>query len=86
MLASLWVVVLIGISLAVELPFLLYRLRGITDVEQAVAVMQALVRAPRPDALTIVTYVISSLVNAVFRPLLGIAFRAAVLRCQGVPR
>jgi hypothetical protein len=70
----LWVVVLIGISMAVELPFLIYRLRGVTDVEQAVAMMQALVRAPRPDALTITTYVVSSLVKALFRPLLGIAF------------
>lgn len=74
MLASLWVLVLIGLSVAVEFPFLVVRLRGITEVEQAVTVMQALVNAPRPDAITITTYVLSSLVHAVFRPLLGIAF------------
>ena len=74
MLASLWVLIVIALGVAVELPFLLLRLRGITDVEQAIAVLQALVRAPRPDAMTIVTYVLSSLLNAVFRPLLGIAF------------
>jgi hypothetical protein len=74
MLAVIWVLIIIGLGIAVELPFLMWRLRGITEVEQAVAVMQALVRAPRPDALTIATYVLSSLTNAIFRPLLGIAF------------
>jgi hypothetical protein len=74
MLASIWVLIVIALGVAVELPFLMWRLRGITEVEQAVAVMQALVRAPRPDAITIATYVLSSLVNAIFRPLLGIAF------------
>jgi hypothetical protein len=74
MLASIWVLVVIGLAFAVELPFLVWRLRGITDVEQAMAMMQALVRAPRPDAIAIATYVLSSLVNAIFRPLLGIAF------------
>jgi hypothetical protein len=74
MLASIWVLIVIALALAVEMPFMMWRLRGITDVEQAVAIMQALVRAPRPDALTIATYVLSSVANAVFRPLLGIAF------------
>ena len=74
MLASIWMLVVIALGVAVELPFLMWRLRGITEVEQAVALMQALLRAPRPDAITIATYVLSSLTNAVFRPLLGIAF------------
>jgi hypothetical protein len=73
-LASIWVLVLIGLGLAVEVPFMMWRLRGITDLEQAVAMIQTLVRAPGPDTITIVSYVLSSLVNAVFRPLLGIAF------------
>jgi hypothetical protein len=74
MLASLWVLVVIGLAFAVEVPFLMWRLRGITDVDQGMAMIQALVRAPRPDAITLTTYVLSSVLNAVFRPLLGIAF------------
>ena len=73
-LASLWVLVVIALGLAVEVPFMMWRLRGITDLEQAVAMIQTLARAPGPDMITIITYVLSSVVNAIFRPLLGIAF------------
>lgn len=72
--ASLWLVVLLVISAAVELPFIFARMQGITDLEQALAMLPSLVNAPAPDAMTIATYVLSSLVHAALRPLLGIAF------------
>ena len=72
--ASLWVVVLLVFSAAIELPFMVARLQGITSFEQAYAMMQSLANAPAPDGMTIATYVLSSLVHAALRPLLGIAF------------
>lgn len=72
--ASLWLVILLVTSAAVELPFLLVRIWGVTSVEQVTALMQNLLHAPAPDALTIATYVCSSLLHAVLRPLLGITF------------
>jgi len=74
LLASLWLVVLILVSIAIELPFLLVRLQGITNFDDAYAMMKRLSEATVPDAMTIATYVLSSLVHAALRPLLGIAF------------
>lgn len=72
--ASIWLVVLIALSVAVEMPFLIFRLQGVTNFEDAYALAQKLVNAPAPDAMTIATYVLSNLVHAALRPLLGIAF------------
>ncbi len=74
MLASIWFLVLLAFSAAVELPFLLIRVQGITTVEEATALVQNLVNAPVPDAMTLATYVLNSLVHALLRPLLGITF------------
>lgn len=74
MIALLWLVMLIGFSLAAELPFLVVRLQGVSTIEEARAVVQALASATAPDALTIATYALSTLVRALLAPLLGIAF------------
>jgi len=71
---SLWVLVLIVVSVAVELPFTLARFQGITTFEDAYAMMQKVMNTPVPDTMMILTNVLSSLVNAILRPLLGIAF------------
>lgn len=73
-LASIWLVVLLGLGAAVELPFLLLRVQGITTVEQATALVQNLMNAPTPDAMTIASYILSGLVHALLRPLLAITF------------
>lgn len=72
--ASVWLVILIMVSVTVELPFMAARLQGITNFEQALAVVKALSEAPAPDLMTILTNILSTLVHAVLRPLLGIAF------------
>ena len=72
--ASLWVAVLLVVSAAIELPFMLVRLQGVTSFEAAYAMMQSMINAPAPDGMTIATYVLSNLVHAALRPLLGIAF------------
>ena len=72
--ASLWLLALLACSAAVELPFLILRLQGVSTVEEMRVLMERLVNAPAPDAITLTTYALSSLVHAVLRPLLGIAF------------
>jgi hypothetical protein len=72
--ASVWLVILLAASVIVELPFTLVRLQNVTTVEEAVAVMQQLMNAPAPDAMTIAVYILSSLLHAGLRPLLAIAF------------
>ncbi|MFL6540710.1 MAG: hypothetical protein ACJ8HU_08105, partial [Chthoniobacterales bacterium] len=72
--ASIWLVVLVAVSVAVETPFTLVRLHGIKTLEEGIALLQQLLNAPTPDRLTIATNVVSSLVHAALRPLLGIAF------------
>jgi hypothetical protein len=73
-LASLWLLLLLALTSGAELPFLLIRLQGITDPESAQRVLQGLLNAPAPDAMTIASYALTSLVQTVLRPLLGIAF------------
>ncbi|MFL6568357.1 MAG: DUF4339 domain-containing protein [Chthoniobacterales bacterium] len=72
--ASIWLVVLVAVSVAVETPFTLVRLHGIKTLEEGIALLQQLLNAPTPDRLTTATNVVSSLVHAALRPLLGIAF------------
>ena len=73
-LASIWFLLLILFSSGAEIPFLLVRLRGVTSPEDAFNLVQNLANAPAPDTMMIVSYVFSSLIHAVLRPLLGIAF------------
>lgn len=73
-LASLWLLLLLAVSSAAELPFMLARLRAVTSLEDALTLLQALRNAPAPDALAIGSYAFSSLVHAALRPLLGISF------------
>lgn len=74
LLASLWLGILLAFAVAVELPFLIVRLQGIATIEDAAAMARNLANAPAPDAMTITTYVLSSLVHALLKPLLGITF------------
>ena len=73
-LASVWLLILIAVSVATELPFMMMRLQGITSFEQGYDTIMKLSQAVTPDRLTIASDVLSSLVHAALRPLLGIAF------------
>jgi hypothetical protein len=74
LLASIWFLLLIVVSSGAEIPFLLVRVQGITNPEQIVGMLQSLANAPAPDAMTLTSYVFSSVIHALLRPLLGIAF------------
>ncbi len=81
--ASVWLVVLVAASVAVEMPFTVMRLRGVGTMEEAITLMQQLLSAPTPDALTLASNVLSSLVHAALRPLLGIAFVVLYFDARG---
>ncbi len=72
--ASVWLLVLLAVSAAVELPFVFVRIQSIRSLEELLALTQQMANAPAPDLMTLGTYVVSSLVHAALRPLLGIAF------------
>ena len=74
LIASVWLLILVAASVATELPFMMVRLQGITSFEQGYDMIMKLSQAATPDGLTIAGDVVSSLVHAALRPLLGIAF------------
>jgi hypothetical protein len=73
-LASLWMLLLLALSSGAEIPLVMWRLQGITNLEEARNVMQNLMSASAPDPMTIASYVLSSVIHAALRPLLGISF------------
>ncbi|HKP94076.1 MAG TPA: DUF4339 domain-containing protein [Chthoniobacterales bacterium] len=72
--ASLWVLLLLFLTMAVQLPFTLVRLSGAQNPEQALALMQTVSQAKAPDALMIAADVASAVINLVVRPLLAASF------------
>ena len=72
--ASVWLVLLLMVLMAVQFPIMLVRLSGVENPEQAMALMQTLSQAKTPDALMIASDVVSALVNLILRPLLAISF------------
>jgi hypothetical protein len=82
-LVSIWVLLLLALSAGAELPFLFVRLQGVTNLQDAVTLAQNLANASAPDAITIATYSVTTLIHAALRPLLGIAFVVLYLDAKG---
>ncbi|MBA3609497.1 MAG: hypothetical protein H0W43_13505, partial [Chthoniobacterales bacterium] len=74
MIASLWLLALILLNVAIEMPVVLFRMRGVTSLEQAAAMMQTMATNNSFDLLSGVTTVMSSLIHAVLRPWLAAIF------------
>ncbi len=74
MIASLWLLVMILLNVAIELPVILFRMRGVTSLEQAAALLQTMATSSSPDVLSGLTTFLSSLSHAVLRPLLAAIF------------
>jgi len=72
--ASLWLLLIIILNVAIELPVVLFRMRGVTSLEQAVTMMQAMATTNSPDLLSGLTTLLSCLVHAVLRPWLAAIF------------
>jgi hypothetical protein len=73
-LVSLWLLLVLALSAVVEIPFVLSKMQNITTPEQMLALLRNLESAHAPDAMLIASAVISTLLRALLRPLLGIAF------------
>jgi hypothetical protein len=72
--ASVWLLLLLLLTVGVQLPFALARLVGTENPEQALALMQTMSEAKTPDALMIASDVTAALVNLLLRPLLATSF------------
>jgi hypothetical protein len=74
LLASLWLIIVLGLSSGAEIPFVLSKVQNITTPEQMLALLHNLESAKTPDAMLIASAIVSSLLRALLRPLFGIAF------------
>ena len=74
LIASVWVLVILAINLAIELPAVLVKLQGVTSVEQASTVIQSMAAMNSLDFLSCLTTFLSGLAHAVLRPWLATIF------------
>ena len=76
LLASLWVLIVLGLSAGAEIPLILPKLQSVsTSSPEEIMKMWQSVNAPKmADAMLIGSAVVSGLVRALMRPILGIAF------------
>jgi hypothetical protein len=72
--ASVWLLLLLVLTLGVQLPFMLVRFAGIENPDQAMALMQELSKSKTPDGLMIAADVATAILNLLLRPLLATAF------------
>ncbi len=72
--ASVWLLVIIGLNLAIEIPVMLWRLRGVTSVDQALPLIEALAKSNSLDFLSGLTTLLSCLVSALLRGWLAAIF------------
>jgi hypothetical protein len=72
--AAVWLLLLLGLMLVVQLPFTLMRFASVSNPDEAMALMQTLSQAKTPDLLMIVADVLSAIVNLLLRPLLAASF------------
>jgi hypothetical protein len=74
LLASLWLVLVLGLSSGAEVLVVLSKLQNVSTPEQVLALVQKMEAAKTPDAMLIASAALASLVHALLRPIFGIAF------------
>jgi hypothetical protein len=72
--ASVWLLLLLVLTFGLQLPFMLVRIAGIENPEEAMALVQKVAQAPRPDALMIAADIVNAALNLLLRPILAAAF------------
>ena len=72
--AAFWLLLLIALMVAVQLPFTLVRFANASSPDEAITLMKTLAQAKAPDTLMIVANVASAIVNLLLRPLLAASF------------
>jgi hypothetical protein len=74
LIASLWLLAIIILNVAIELPLVFFRLRGVASLDQAAALMQSMAASNSLDVWSALTTLLSSLVHAVLTPWLAAVF------------
>ena len=74
LIASAWLLIVIALNLAIELPVVLLQMRNVTSVEQATATLESMAAVKSLSLAAIVTTLASSLVHALLRPWLTAIF------------
>jgi hypothetical protein len=74
LLASLWLLVVLGLSSGAEIPFVFSKLQNLSTPEEMFAALQNLNSAKAGDAMLITSAVVSGIAHALVRPVLGISF------------
>jgi len=74
LLASLWLLVILGLSSGAEIPVVLSKLQNLATPEEMVAALQSLNSAKTADTMLIASAIVGGIVHALVRPILGISF------------
>lgn len=74
-LVSIWILAVLVLSIVVQVPFTMLRMQGesVASIQQMMDLADKLSHA-KPDGITLATNIVTSLAQALFRPLLGIVF------------
>ncbi len=72
--ASLWLLVIIALNIAVELPVMIWRMRGVTTIEQALPLLQSMATSNALDWAGALTTLASCLISALLRGWLAAIF------------
>jgi hypothetical protein len=72
--ASVWLLLVLVLTIGVQLPFALVRFIGVTSPEEMMALAQTVSQAKTPDTLMIVSDIVSAVLNLILRPLLAASF------------
>lgn len=73
-LASVWLLLLLILTVGVQLPFMLARFVGVANPQEAVALARTLAESESPDLLMIMADLASAALNLFMQPLLAAAF------------
>lgn len=72
--ASVWLLLLLVLTFGVQLPFVVMRIAGVENPEQAMALMRETAQSQTPDALMMAADIATAAMNLLLRPLLAAAF------------
>ncbi|HEY3662505.1 MAG TPA: DUF4339 domain-containing protein [Chthoniobacterales bacterium] len=74
MIASLWLLAIIILNVTVNVPVVVFKMRGVSSIEQAAAMMQAMATTNSFDLLSGLTTLLSSLIHVLLAPWLAAVF------------
>jgi len=72
--ASVWLLLLLVLTFGLQLPFMLVRIIGIQNPDEAMAVLQKMSESQTRDALMVAADIVSAVLNLLLRPLLAASF------------